>query len=389
MDLGLAQSHVFERDDQEPSPYSEREDDPEVLPLSQPKQHNLPEAPEYINEKENETVLATSSELHERLVNHYENSNSGYVNEINPTSNSNEWIAKWQEIVQEAISLGLSVEKKLQAKVPSTEQEFKELELILDKEYFEKALLLERENFPPNIDPLPFLNRVKQTRKNKNIYQLSVFKNKFIKLGFRLVSHLGTGFFGEVWKCFIENEEHKTKYKTESNYESAFVAVKFQLDKQGITSPCQEFSLMVSNKHPNIVKFLDYLKDCNALIMEYCSNGSLNKFLEQQTTPISLDLALKFADQLCDGLEYLHDKGIFHRDIRISNLLLDDDLNLKIADFGISVFNGVALNKQFASILYIVEGMYNDIANNIKNYASIDIQFFGFVLFKFLYFGDI
>ena len=99
---------------------------------------------------------------------------------------------------------------------------------------------------------------------------------------------------------------------------------------------------------------------------------------------------IQIIEQICNGLEYLHSKGIFHRDIRISNILLDNELNIKIADFGIAIFDGVELNNKFKNMLYVgkdiyTEGIQNiddDNSNNKINYSSIDIRFFGIVLLK-------
>lgn len=51
-------------------------------------------------------------------------------------------------------------------------------------------------------------------------------------------------------------------------------------------------------KHPNVVKLYDYIKEGQALIMEFCSKGSLEKFLESQTEPIPWDLRFYFIGKL-------------------------------------------------------------------------------------------
>ena len=67
-------------------------------------------------------------------------------------------------------------------------------------------------------------------------------------------------------------------------------------------------------------------------------------------------------------------------------MLLDNELNIKIADFGIAIFNGVQLNLKFENMLYMGKGIYGGIENNNnfdkKNNSSIDIRFFGIVLLK-------
>ena len=76
--------------------------------------------------------------------------------------------------------------------------------------------------------------------------------------------NLGRGNFGEAWLSTIP-ENKKEKYGKEIDK----VVVKFEKRKpQSGMSMRQEFALMSRNNHPNIVKFLDFIEDCNALIME-------------------------------------------------------------------------------------------------------------------------
>ncbi len=74
--------------------------------------------------------------------------------------------------------------------------------------------------------------------------------------------------------------------------------------------------------------------------------------------------------------------------VRVSNILLDKDLNIKIADFGIAIFNGVELNKKFEKMLYMGKDIYGGLENETEdknNYASIDIRFFGIILLKCIF----
>lgn len=81
--------------------------------------------------------------------------------------------------------------------------------------------------------------------------------------------------------------------------------------------------------------------------MEYAPRGDLlNLIIESERKKISEPEARFFFHQLIDALEYMHENGYFHRDIKPENLLLDDNFNLKIADFGfVTKFKACALRK--------------------------------------------
>ncbi|KAK9790145.1 hypothetical protein WJX73_008499 [Symbiochloris irregularis] len=92
--------------------------------------------------------------------------------------------------------------------------------------------------------------------------------------------------------------------------------------------------------HPNIIRFREvYMTDEHlVIVMEYASNGQL---LERIDTSGKLDepLARKLYQQLMDGMNYSHKQDIYHRDLRMENLLLDGSFFepvLKISDFSYS-----------------------------------------------------
>lgn len=69
------------------------------------------------------------------------------------------------------------------------------------------------------------------------------------------------------------------------------------------------------------------------MALELCQGGELFDFIAQ-TGRFEEPVARYYFKQLLDGLEYLHNNGISHRDLKPENVLLDDQFNLKIADFG-------------------------------------------------------
>lgn len=87
--------------------------------------------------------------------------------------------------------------------------------------------------------------------------------------------------------------------------------------------------------HPNIVNLVEVMKSGKyiGIVLEYASGGELfdyiltHKYLKE-------NLAKKFFAQLVSGVDYMHSKGLIHRDLKLENLLLDKNKNIIILDFG-------------------------------------------------------
>ena len=107
-------------------------------------------------------------------------------------------------------------------------------------------------------------------------------------------------------------------------------------------------------QHPNVVRNLYFENqrksrfdendmEISYTIMEYAQNGDFFNFLKKQRKHVDEKLARTFFRQLIQGLEYLHDNGVAHMDIKLDNLLIGDDFNMKIADFDMAHFRDDAI----------------------------------------------
>jgi len=91
--------------------------------------------------------------------------------------------------------------------------------------------------------------------------------------------------------------------------------------------------------HPNIVSIYDVVfeGDSHYLVMEYVEGRSLKEYIESQGGRLELSESLWIMDQLLCALQHAHEHNVIHRDIKPHNILLTDDLEVKVTDFGIAV----------------------------------------------------
>ena len=97
-----------------------------------------------------------------------------------------------------------------------------------------------------------------------------------------------------------------------------------------------ETNLMKKLNHPNITKILELFEDKEyiLIIMEYINGGNLFSFLKKRRK-VSEKTAKFLYRQIILGLKYIHSHNIVHRDIKLENILIDLNNNIKICDFGI------------------------------------------------------
>lgn len=89
--------------------------------------------------------------------------------------------------------------------------------------------------------------------------------------------------------------------------------------------------------HPNVVALigLSYINDNFCIILEWMSKGCLKSYL-RSSSPFSVEKQFKFCHDISAGMAYLAERKFFHRDLAARNCLLSSELDVKIADFGLS-----------------------------------------------------
>ncbi|KUJ11995.1 cell division control protein-like protein 15 [Mollisia scopiformis] len=145
---------------------------------------------------------------------------------------------------------------------------------------------------------------------------------------YRLGECLGKGAFGSVYKAFNWGTGEAVAVKQ----------IKLgDLPKSELRNIEAEIDLLKNLNHDNIVKYLGFVKssDCLNIILEYCENGSLHSICKSYGK-FPENLVGVYMGQILLGLQYLHDQGVIHRDIKGANILTTKDGKVKLADFGVS-----------------------------------------------------
>ncbi|KAH1120993.1 hypothetical protein J1N35_004153 [Gossypium stocksii] len=151
---------------------------------------------------------------------------------------------------------------------------------------------------------------------------------------------LGKGGFGSVYKgTLIEGQEIAVKRLSKNS-------------GQGLEEFKNEVTLISKLQHRNLVKLFGCCirRDEKMLIYEYMPNESLDYFIFDQTRSKLLDwrIRMHIVDGIARGVLYLHHDSrlrIIHRDLKASNILLDNNMNPKISDFGLARKFGVDLTQ--------------------------------------------
>ena len=201
---------------------------------------------------------------------------------------------------------------------------------------------------------------------------------------FRQECLLGEGGFGRVYKGTLKST-------------GQVVAVK-QLDKHGLHGN-KEFQTEVLSlgqlDHPNLVKLVGYCADGDQrlLVYDYISGGTLEDNLQEpkpDREPMDWTMRMQIAYGAAQGLEYLHDKvdpPVIYRDLKASNILLDNDLCPKLCDFGLHKL-GPGTGDKMMALSSRVMGTYGYSAPEYTRGGTLttksDVYSFGVVLLELI-----
>ena len=207
---------------------------------------------------------------------------------------------------------------------------------------------------------------------------MKVIEDKNNNVKYILQNQLGKGSFGECYSCISKEDNMEYAIKIMSKEKLKEKNILFHLAKSEIT-------IQQTLNSSKIVKIKEYIEDSKYIyiIQEYCKNNALSKLLSKRKYLTEIEVQ-NYIFQLIQGLHYLHSCKIIHRDIKPNNLLLDDKLELKIADFGLSkkLSEGQKLKEQLGTQVYMAPEIWK---LSEEGYSfEVDIWSLGITMYQLL-----
>ncbi|XP_031212161.1 interferon-induced, double-stranded RNA-activated protein kinase [Mastomys coucha] len=242
-----------------------------------------------------------------------------------------------------------------------------------------------------------FTNGLRESKRKSEVKvpPNDVLKNKYtldarFNNDFEDIEEIGSGGFGQVFKA-----KHKIDGKM-----YAIKRVKYNTEKAK-----REVQALAELNHVNIVQYricwegedYDYdpeesMRDTNRyktrclfIQMEFCDKGTLEQWIENRNqSKVDKALILDLYEQIVTGVDYIHSKGLIHRDLKPGNIFLVDEKHIKIGDFGLATAlenDGKLRTKSTGTVLYMSPEQ-----SSLDTYGKeVDIFALGLILAELLH----
>ena len=213
----------------------------------------------------------------------------------------------------------------------------------------------------------------------------------FLNERYQILELIGKGGYSEVYKAY-------------DTYDHKFIACKLiqlnenwpqEIKQSYIKHTIRENLILQNLNHKKIVKLYDTLEIndnsfCN--ILEYCSGPDLSLYIRKNGGSISEQIAKIIITQILQALMYLNNltKKIIHYDLKPENILFDNDMNIKITDFGLAKI--IEPNTEFVQLTSQGVGTYWYLPpecfeenKNIEINSKVDIWSLGVILYEIIF----
>ncbi|MEA2041985.1 MAG: serine/threonine-protein kinase, partial [Bacteroidota bacterium] len=149
-------------------------------------------------------------------------------------------------------------------------------------------------------------------------------------LNYRITKYIGEGGMAFVYKAeHIRFSNRKAAVKILKPVLTSHANVRKRFE--------HEAEIMAKLEHPNIVYVIDFVdnEDICAIVMEFLKGETLGDFIKQ-SKGLSLNIVYDMSLKILKAFDYAHSRSLVHRDVKPSNIFVEEDKNIKIMDFGIA-----------------------------------------------------
>jgi serine/threonine protein kinase/Flp pilus assembly protein TadD len=195
-------------------------------------------------------------------------------------------------------------------------------------------------------------------------------------LHYKILEKLGEGGMGVVYKAEDTNLKRDVAIK--------FLPRQIASQKEEKERFKVEARAAASLNHPNIATIysIEEANDESFIVMEFVNGRELKDKIAEG--PVKIDNAIEIAHKIADGLKAAHSKGIVHRDIKSSNIMITYDGKIKIMDFGLAKITGSGLMTKVGTTMGTAAYMSPEQATGEKVDYRTDIWSLGVVLYELL-----
>lgn len=166
----------------------------------------------------------------------------------------------------------------------------------------------------------------------------SAKKRKIFDGRYEIISIVGRG---------LDSVVYHAKHLSGGQQEVALKVLINNKPKSSLTERLRKEALtLVSCRHKYVVRLDDFhsVADLCYLSMEYAPLGDLRKFIVNSGKPLSPELGAEFLRQSLEGMEFIHATGVLHRDLKPDNILVINEKEIRLADFGLALLPGDELD---------------------------------------------
>ena len=195
---------------------------------------------------------------------------------------------------------------------------------------------------------------------------------------YQIIRSIGQGGMAKIYLAYQPSIKREVAIKVMSS--------PLQESPNSIKRFAQEVEVIAHLQHPQIIPVYDFGEhdDQIYIVMAYIRGGTLADRIDHAPNGLPDREIIRLFDLICEGLDYAHAKGVVHRDLKPNNILMDENNNPYIADFGLAKLTEGKIELTHTMMTGTAAYMAPEIAQSGKSTKRTDIYALGIILFEML-----